>query len=297
LDGLQNLVKDPARYPKFSQSVSDSAREQTLRTMVDLLVRKNRDYREIFTANETFINRPLAAVYRVPFASNSEWAPFTFPASSERSGILTQVSFLALFSHPGASSPTRRGIKALEIFLCQPTPDPPADVDLSGVQDSTKGTVRGRLLDHMNNTGCASCHRRTDPPGLALEHFDGLGQLRTKENGSTIDVSADLFGKNFDGAQGLGKLLHDDPRVSSCLVRDLYTYGVGHKTEDRDAAYLTAQAKAFANGGYRLVDLMVKIAASPAFLQVAIPGGIESVPSTRATAAPTKHAAPAKHQE
>ena len=286
LDGLQNLVKDPAHYPKFGQAVSDGAREQTLRTVVDLLVRKNRDYREIFTANETFLNRPLAAVYRVPFASNGEWAPFTFPASSERSGILTHVSFLALFAHPGASSPTRRGIKALEIFLCQPTPDPPADVDFSRVQDSTKGTVRGRLLDHMNNAGCASCHRRTDPPGLALEHFDGLGQLRTIENGSTIDVGGDLFGKKFDGAQGLGKLLHDDPRVSSCLVRDVYAYGIGRKTEDRDAGYLVAQTTAFANGGYHLADLMVEIASSPAFLQVSIPGGIESVPSTRAAAPP-----------
>src|SRR5690606_40157291 len=66
------------------------------------------------------------------------------------------------------SSPTRRGVKVHEIFMCEPTPDPPADVDFSKVQDSAKGTVRGRLLDHMENTGCTACHRRSDPPGLAL---------------------------------------------------------------------------------------------------------------------------------
>src|SRR5262249_34864099 len=123
LDGFENLVKDPTIYPKFNQAVSDSAKEQTLKTIVDLLVSKKRDYRDLFTSNETFINRPLASVYRVPFASNSEWAPYTFPDSAERSGILTQVSFLSLFSHPGTSSPTKRGIKILEIFMCQPTPD------------------------------------------------------------------------------------------------------------------------------------------------------------------------------
>jgi uncharacterized protein DUF1592/uncharacterized protein DUF1588/uncharacterized protein DUF1595/uncharacterized protein DUF1587 len=207
LDGLENLIKDPTIYPKFNQSVADSAREQTLKTVIDLLVRKRQDYRDLFTSNETFINRPLAAIYRVPFASSSDWAAYTFPASSERSGILTQVSFLSLFAHPGISSPTKRGIKVHEIFMCEPTPDPPADVDFSRVQNTAKGTVRSRLLDHMNNKGCAACHRRSDPPGLALEHFDGLGQLRTMENGTRIDVGADLNDKTIEGAQGLGQFL------------------------------------------------------------------------------------------
>jgi hypothetical protein len=289
LDGIENLVKDPTIYPKFNQSVSDSAREQTLKTVIDLLVRKRRDYRDLFTSNDTFMNRPLASVYRIPFASSSDWAPYTFPQSSERSGILTQVSFLSLFAHPGTSSPTKRGIKVYEIFMCQSTPDPPANVDFSRVQDSSKGTVRARLLDHMQNVGCAGCHRRSDPPGLALEHFDGLGQLRTMENGTRIDVSADLFGTKFDGAQGLGKFLHDDSRVPACLVRNIYAYGVGRKTEAQDAAYLVDQTKAFAGNGYRLPDLMVQIASSPEFFKVLVPSGAERMSSTaEAETAPRK---------
>ena len=59
-------------------------------------------------ANDTFINRQLAAVYSVPFLSDQTWAPYTFPDEAERSGILTEVTFLSLFSHPAASSPTTR---------------------------------------------------------------------------------------------------------------------------------------------------------------------------------------------
>jgi hypothetical protein len=284
LDGLENLVKDPTIYPKFSQLVSDSAREETLRTAIDLLVNKKQDYRDLFTSNQAFINRPLASVYKVPFASSGEWTLYTFPQSSERSGILTQIAFLSLFAHPGTSSPTKRGIKVLEIFMCEPTPDPPANVDFSKVQDSSKGTIRGRLLDHMNNTGCAVCHRRTDPPGLALEHFDGLGQLRTMENGSTIDVSAEVNHVKVDGAQGLGKFLHDDPRVPGCLARNVYAYGIGRATDDRDEDYLGREAKTFAGGGYRLPDLMGQIASSPEFFKVAIPSGIQPASSASAAA-------------
>jgi hypothetical protein len=273
LDEFGNLIKDPTIYPKFNQSVADGAKEQMLKETVDLLVNKKGDYRDLFTSNETFINRTLASVYVVPYAASSAWTPYTFPRSSERSGILTDIGFLSLFAHPGTSSPTRRGIKVLEIFMCVATPNPPANVDFSKVQDSSQGTVRGRLLDHMENEGCAGCHRRTDPIGLALEHFDGLGQLRTTENGAPIDVSVDLKGVKFEGAQGLGKYVHDDPRVPACLVRNVYSYGVGNKTYERDASYLAAQTKAFADNGYRLPDLMMQIASSPEFFKVVIPNG------------------------
>lgn len=281
LDGFDNLVKDAAIYPKFNQAVSDSAKEQMLKATVDLLVHKQADYRTLFTSNETFINRPLASIYNVPYPSADEWTRYTFSNSSGRSGILTDVGFLSLFAHPGTSSPTRRGIKVLEIFLCQATPNPPANVDFSKVQDSTKGTVRGRLLDHMENEGCSGCHKRTDPIGLALEHFDGLGQHRTVENGVPIDVSADLKEIQIEGAQGLGQYLHDNPRTAECLVRNVYSYGVGAKTYGRDRPYLSAQTRQFAEKGYRLPELFVQIASTPEFFKVNLPPGAPAIASTK----------------
>lgn len=286
-DQFENLNKDAATYPKFSQAVADSAREQTLKTLLNLLITRKQDYREIFTSNDTFLNRPLAAIYKVPYASSKEWAPYTFPESSERSGILTQVAFLSLFSHPGASSPTRRGVKLHEIFMCQPTPDPPADVDFSKVQALANGTVRTRLLDHMINEGCAVCHRASDPPGLALEHFDGLGQLRTTENGVPIDVSAEINGKKFTGAQGLGRLMHDNADVTSCVVKQAYSYGIGKTAGYRDEDYLADQTAAFAKAGYQIPKLFEAIASSPEFYAVSAPAGLKiasgSTPVPKAT--------------
>ena len=271
LDGFGNLVKDPALYPKFNQSVAESAREQMLLRTIDLLVREQGDYRDLFTSSETYLNRPLASVYNVAYPSKAPWTTYTFPDASERSGILTDIGFLSLHAHPGASSPTRRGIKVLEVFMCQATPQPPANVDFSTVQDSTKGTVRGRLLDHMENEGCSGCHRRTDPIGLALEHFDGLGQLRTLENGVPIDVTAELKDAKFEGARGLGEYLRNEPRVPACLVRNVYSYGVGQKTFGRDRQYLAAQTQAFVDSGYRFPALVKQIASSPEFFKVVVP--------------------------
>jgi len=287
---FDSLTKDGATYPKYSQKVADSAREQTLRTLMDLLIEQNRDYRDIFTTNETFINRALAPVYKVPYLSRQEWARYTFPDDAERSGILTQITFLSLFSHPAASSPTKRGIKVNEIFKCQPTPEPPADVDFSKVQALDKGTVRTRLLAHKENAGCAVCHRNSDPPGLALEHFDGIGQLRKLENGQLIDVSAEINGTQFSGAQGLGEMLRNDKKVPECLVRNVFAYGIGRTTSYKDEDYLIDETKAFADNGYRFKDLLINIATSPGFFKATSPVGLGPAKLPTTAQAATQHA-------
>lgn len=284
LSAFEGLTKDPEIYPKFSQAVATSAREETLRSVVDLLVTREGDYRELFTTQDTWINRNLASVYKVPFASKEDWAPYTFPAEAGRSGILTQATFLSLFSHPGRSSPTIRGVKLYEIFLGQPTPEPPADVDFSKVEASNGGTVRERLIDHMTNEGCAACHSVSDPAGLTLEHFDSLGQHRTMEDGQLIDVSGVLGGREMQGAQGLGQFLYDNPRTPATLVRNVYYYGVGRSLDERDDRFLAEETEAFAAGGYKVPALFAQIAASPHFMKVVVPRGARR-PSTRVATA------------
>ncbi len=280
---FDNMVKDAATYPQFSQAVSDGAREETLRFLVEHLVVRKEDYRTIFTTQDTVFNRTLASVYNVPFASSEPWSKYTFDEDAGRSGILTQVTFLSLFSHPAASSPTIRGVKLYEIFMCVKTPDPPADVDFSKVQAMASGTVRTRLIAHMTNPGCASCHQLSDPVGLALEKFDGIGQWRTHENGVPIDVSGEIGGKSFSGAQGVGQYLHDSPMPSSCLVRNMYYYGQGRTPDHTEQRYLTAQTEAFANGGYRLPDLYRNIVLSPEFLKVSRPKTAAPAPAGTAS--------------
>ena len=284
-EAFDSLSKDGTTYPKYSQFVADSAREETLKFLVDQLLTKSGDYRDIFTSRETFINRALAAVYNMPYPSTDPWARFTFPESSERSGVLTQVTFLSLAAHPAASSPTIRGVKLYESFMCLALPPPPPDVDFSKVQATEKGTVRTRLIDHKTNPGCFGCHNVSDPPGLALERFDGLGQHRVLENGAPIDVSADIGGKKFDGSVGLGQFLHDNAAVPACLVRNVHYYGVGREVDSKDNSYLIKQRTVFADKGYKLPDLMRSILNDPYYYRVVMPDG---APARTASAAVTQ---------
>jgi hypothetical protein len=268
---FDDLAKDPSIYPNFTLKVAADSKEQMLRTIVDHLLVRKADYRDLFTTRHTFITGDLAMVYRVPVERPLSWSPYEFSADSPRGGgLLTELGYLGLYSHPGRSSPTKRGKALRELFLCQKVPDPPPNVDFSKVEDPKKifKTARERLTVHRSDPACAGCHKITDPMGLALENFDGAGQWRDDENGAAIDSSGVLDGITFTNAQGLAQAVHDHPATTSCLASRLYSYGVGGeiRTEDRDLIkYFDGRFKA---RGYRYPDLLREIAQSESFFAV-----------------------------
>ena len=273
LDTFDNIVKDTLIYPKYNQQFATSAQQETLRTVIDLTLTSNGDVRDIMTTRKTRIDRTLASIYDVPFNFQGEWMPYEFSQESGRSGILTQASMLSMFSHPGRSSPTKRGVALMDIFLCQPTPLPPANVDFS-IVNNTNGplkTVRQRLMAHATNPVCASCHTHSDPIGLSLEHFDSVGSKRLTENGAPIDVSGKIGKVSFDGAAGLGQVLHDDPKFTACFARKLYSYGTGANSEEVRPTSFKDAYKAFADSGYKLRVFLRAIATSPEFFSVPTP--------------------------
>jgi hypothetical protein len=267
-DDFDTLSKDATVYPFFTGATVADAREQTLRTVIDHLITRNGDYRDLYTTRSTFISPALAALYQMPAPDG--WTPYEFPAGSPRAGVLTQVSFLAVHSHPGRSSPTRRGKALRELVLCQTVPPPPPNVDFSALEnpDAHYKTQRERIAVHLQNPVCAGCHKITDPMGLGLENFDGAGRFRATEGGAAIDVSGELGGKKFTDVGGLVQAVHDNPGVPSCLVNRLYSYASGEPANSSQRPLLQYLSTRFAADGYRLPDLMRSIATSQAFGQV-----------------------------
>lgn len=268
------LEKDPVIYPAFILDVAEDAKEQTLRTLTHLLLEENADYRDIFTSRKTFVSGALGPVYRVPVENPEAWVPYEFPDESPWAGIHTHLSFQALFSHPGKSSPTLRGQAVREHLLCQKIPEPPGDVDFSDFNDDTNAvnrTARERLIAHNEEASCAGCHKLMDPIGLAMETFDGAGQLRTKENGVVIDTSGELDGIAYTDAVGLGEALRQNPSAPACVTNRLYAYGTGRSPTPAERQWMTYLEEKFAETGYKVPDLLQEMVLSDAFYRVAPP--------------------------
>lgn len=299
-EDFSTLTKDAALFPKYNAQVATDAQEETLRTVVELLLVRHGDYRDIFTTKKTFLTPELAAIYRVPFVNNvpngapDAWGPYQYGAGDPRAGILSQVSFTALHSPPGRASATIRGKALREIMLCQKVPSPPANVNFKIVLDTSNPiykTARERLSAHRSNPVCAGCHKFVDPIGLSLENFDGVGAYRTHENEVPIDTSGELGGIPFDGPEGLGRALHDNPATVSCLVNRLESYALGRQLTKEDQPVLQELQHSFGAEGYRLPELMRQIVTNQSFYRVSAPpsgGPVQAgraVPTQRTTAA------------
>jgi Protein of unknown function (DUF1592)/Protein of unknown function (DUF1588)/Protein of unknown function (DUF1585)/Protein of unknown function (DUF1595) len=262
------LTKDPTIFPNFTGRTVNDAAEQTMKTLVYHVIDKDEDYRNIFTTRTTFLTPNLAPLYGVT-APSSGWARYELPETAVRQGLLMEVGFLAAHSHPGRSSPTRRGRSLRELVLCQLVPDPPPNVDFSIIEDPNAKftTARERISAHASTPGCAGCHRVMDPMGLALENFDGAGAFRTTEKGAVIDTTGNLDGVKFDDAAGLAKAVHDNPATTSCLVKRVFSYGTGRLPGRGDRDLVSYFERTFARDGYRVKGLMRTLATSHAFSQ------------------------------
>lgn len=267
---FETLSKDPAFFPRYTLAAKLDSQEQTLRTIVDhLLVRKG-DYRDLFTTRHTFLTRSLAALYGVPLVETTDngqpqrWLPYTFPEGHPRAGLLAQTSFLALHSPSGRSSPTLRGKALRELLFCQVVPPPPSNVDFKVVQDVTSQvhrTARARLSAHANEAMCAGCHKITDPIGLALENFDSSGSFRTTENGELIDASGEINRVQFDSPLSLAKAIRDVPAVTTCVAKKAFAFGAGRMPAGTDPEWKQIQQR-FADSNYNFMELLRQIALS-----------------------------------
>jgi hypothetical protein len=272
-DRFDGLAKDQNLYPVYTSQLAKDAAEQTLRTIVDLLLAHDGDYRDLFTVKKTFMNRNLGALYGVAIdeAAVGGWGAYTFAAGDPRAGVLTLAGFLMLDpSHEAKTSPTIRGKSIRELFLCQKVPNPPGNVDFSMFQDpkNPHPTVRERLTAHRENPACAGCHAIMDPIGLAIENYDAVGSYRTSENEVPIDASGTFEGKSYSNVIDLEKLLHDSPSVPNCVVERVYEYGVGRSATSGEREWLKYLDDRFARERYVFRELMRTVATSDAFRAV-----------------------------
>lgn len=261
---FDELAKDPLIFPYFNQDVAQALPEQLLRTITGHLLTRNGDYRELFTTRQTYMTRALGALYHVPVTKSRGWEPYEFAEGQDRSGLLGQAGFLALYSHSGRSSPTLRGRAIREVLMCQEVPNPPGNVNFTAVQDTANKampTARIRLTAHNTDPACTGCHLITDPPGLALERFDGIGAYRQSENDAEIDPSGAMDGTQFVGASGLGKAVASSQDTSLCLANRALEYALGRPPRDDDAVMALEQQ--FAATGYSIRALFLKVASAP----------------------------------
>jgi hypothetical protein len=273
LGDLDELRQQSALFPQKTATLGPAMREETLRTLEDLVFTRDADLRGVFDQTFTFVNAELAKLYGLP-APAKAFDRVALDPSGPRAGLLGQGSFLAGRASATGTSPTKRGKYVREVLLCQTVPAPPDNADTAIPDEVAKNkalTTRRKLEIHRAVPACAGCHALIDPIGVAFEAFNGIGVHRTTEAGQPIDASGELDGLPFKDARGLNVLLAAHPRLGPCVVRTLYRYGVGRVEVDGEALYLDELAARLSGEGFRLRALLIEFVLADAFSMVGAP--------------------------
>ena len=212
-----------------------------------------------------FLNDRLAAHYNLP-APNSSTVVRTPRAPTDRRGLLTQGGWLTANSVQTRSSPVKRGRFILENLLCKVVPAPPPGIPpLPEGGSGQPQTQRQVLGTHVSAASCAACHNLIDPPGFAVEVFDGIGAARTLDNGLPIDATGSMNGTAFNGAAQLAPIIAADPTFEQCVTRQLFTYAMQRGITADDATPLQDLFNQFDSGGHRLDAMILAITTSSQF--------------------------------
>ena len=270
LRNLEDVTGDPVPFPDFDDNLVEAFRQETTLFLASTL-REDRSVLDLLDADYTFVDERLARHYGIPGVYGSRFRRVTLPDREQRGGLLGHGGLLALTSYPTRTSPVLRGKWLLDTILGAPPPSPPADVPAlpEGGEGGRTTSVRERLERHRQAPACATCHASIDPPGFALEQFDGLGTWRTTDEfGNPIDATATMpNGRTVAGMAGLRALLLERPeQFAGTVTEKLLSYALGRGIEHVDRPTVRAVVRNAEADDYRWSALIAGIAKSPAFL-------------------------------
>ena len=230
LDQLEKADPDKASFPDYDVSLRDAMARETELFLLSQL-RGDRDPLELWTANYTFLNEPLARHYGVPGVTGTEFRRVV--SAPERAGLLGHGSVLMVTSrhnrgiHAAHTSPAARALWVRLRFLGaaapRPFPAPPVKPELPI-------TPQTRTLPAEP---CANCHRNFFPLGYALENFDPLGRWRTRDQAGPVDASGTFVdGTPTNGVVQLRNVLLQRPEAFRTTVTEkLLDYAAGRPVQ------------------------------------------------------------------
>ena len=270
LRNLEDVKGDPVPFPDFDDNLVEAFRHETTLFLASTL-REDRSVLDLLDADYTFVNERLARHYGIPGVYGSRFRRVELPDLTQRGGLLGHGGLLALTSYPTRTSPVLRGKWLLDTILGAPPPSPPPDVPAlpEGAGGGRTTSVRERLERHRQAPACATCHASIDPPGFALEQYDGLGGWRTAdEYGNPVDATATLpSGRRVEGMAGLRAWLLERPeQFAGTVTEKLLSYALGRGLAHADRPTVRAVVREAAADDYRWSALVAGIAKSPAFL-------------------------------
>lgn len=264
--------KNEKLFPTFDANLRRAIYQESILFFQDLF-QSDRSVTSILDADYTFLNETLAKHYGIPGVSGPNWRRVEGVRKYGRGGVLGLASVQTKQAGASRTSPVLRGNWVVETLLGEKLPRPPANVPRLPEEEGDGGrTMRQQVERHTKDAACATCHVRIDPFGFALENYDPIGRLRTKEiGGLAVDAKAKLKdGTEFEGIDGLRSYLLTKKKdtIVRLFCRRLLGYALGRSVTLSDTALLDEMVAELNKNDGRLSTAVQALVRSPQFQMI-----------------------------
>lgn len=276
-------MPDTRLVEKWLASNLEAITEET-RFFVAEILRENHTIETFIKPGFTYMNRRNAHLYGMKIAGD-KMQRVSLETGHRHGGLLGQASVMMATANGVDTQPVLRGVWLLENIFGDPPPEPPASVPAIEPDTSGARSIRELLNRHKEDTSCAGCHRKIEPPGFALENFDPTGRWREfypvyekEEDAKTARTYITKNGPRVDSAGVLPdgtelKDVHDLKRYlianidqfSTCLAKKILTYATGRSLtfgDRKEVGRIVGEVKENGNG---FEDLIVALVLSESF--------------------------------
>jgi hypothetical protein len=271
---LENLPRDPERFPNWSPAIAAAMEAETVAFFSSVAWDEERALVDLFDAQETWLTPELAEYYGLAVQGEGE-TKYDLEGVPERGGLLTQGSLLTIGGDD--SSMVARGLFVFENILCEHPMSPPEGVDTTPPEVEPGQSQRDYSEQRTSNAACAGCHLQFEPLAWGLERYVADGTYATedyfgnalREEGE-VTFPGDPERHSFTNAAEFMQLLADAEATRECLGSKGTQFAIGRPLLESDDCSMgkVQDALAASDGTWR--DIMLAIALSPGFRSIRV---------------------------
>ncbi len=264
---FSDMSKAPERFPDFTAETPAKMQRELEMFIDDVLFETDGTYRQLMTAQHSFVDDELAAIYGVGAPDGATFARVTLDAT--RPGVLTRSGFLAVNGTAYDPNPIHRGVFVDRQILCLTVPAPP---DNFSIPDGIEGATNRERIQNATGACGGACHTPLiNPPGFAFENYDAVGAWRDQDGGVTVDASGTLSFGGEDhswttGAELIGLIAESDAG-HTCYARNWFEYINGRAPTAGDEPLIARVAQASQRADVSVKDMLLAMVTSAVFLQ------------------------------
>ena len=263
---------DPSTYPLYSADAKADLQAE-LDAFFEDVAFQDGSFQDLFLSNVAYVNQSTAALYELdPSTYGADLTRVELDAA-QRPGFMTRAGFLSSYSGYNATSPILRGA-FISVYMLGVNPGPPIPGAAMMTVSGNFATQRAYVEELTKPNTCAGCHSIINPPGFALENYDGIGKWQTMDpRGGAIDATVTTSTVNFGDGKveeissplQLMQEIAQTPKARQLYAQAWVSYAFGRDPNGNDRCVVDQLDTKLSQDGYSILNLLADLTQADSF--------------------------------